>query len=361
MTPPREQQANRFLLYAVILVGVSLRLVLPFFGYNYDVRSYRIVADIMQHGGNVYAETIRYNYSPVWFNLLHLFDLMPWHPPDPIGIRWKIVILLTLGDLGIFAFLLRHYSLRVAALFFLNPISILITGYHNQFDNLAVLAGLVAVYVYEKGSVRPHRILGAIGLGVSLCIKHILFLFPLWLAIKEKRWPMRILVVVVPYAIFLASFLPYWSEGAAGIRHNVFQYKSWENAPFWSMVLPFRHLPISKRNLFFAALLLLGVLWRKKPPLASIHYYFLSLVAFSSAITNQYLAICTPSIAVLWNWAFAVYTLAGSVMLIGDNEGLQVALPWHVAAIHKYDIAIAFLVFGLLIAVMRRKSAEPAA
>lgn len=347
-------------MYAVLIVGLCLRLVLPFRGYNYDVLSYRIVADIMQHGGNVYAETIRYNYSPVWFNVLHLLELMPWHPPDPIGIRWKIVILLTLADLGIFAFLLRHYSLRIAALFFLNPISILITGYHNQFDNLAVLAGLVAVYIYEKGSLRPHRVLGAIGLGVSLCIKHILFLFPLWLAIKEKRWTMRVMIVVVPYAIFLASFLPYWSGGAVGIRHNVFQYRSWENAPFWSMVLPFRHLYIPKRDLFFGALLLLGVLWRKKTPLTSLHYYFISLVAFSSAVTNQYLAICAPSVAVLWNWLFAVYSVAGALVIVGDHEGLHVELPWHVAAVHKYDIAIVFLVMGLLMAVWRRQSADPA-
>lgn len=65
------------LLALVIVIGVALRLALPLLGHNFDVESYRIVADIMGDGGNVYAETSRYNYWPIWFLIVHWLDMLP--------------------------------------------------------------------------------------------------------------------------------------------------------------------------------------------------------------------------------------------------------------------------------------------
>ena len=317
------------------------------------------MASIVREGGNVYAETIRYNYSPVWFHVLHALDSLPLLAADRFdGLRWKVVMLLTITDVGIFVFLLRQYSLRVASLFFLNPISIIITGYHNQFDNLAVLTALWSVLWFEQGKSRIHRVAGILGIALSLCIKHILFLFPLWLAVKQKSWSRRIAVVAIPYGIFLLSFVPYWSTGAQGIRNNVFLYRSMQNAPLWSVLIPVRHLPVSKTSLFFGTLFVLGVCWRKKPALESIHYYLVSLVTFSSAVTNQYLAICTPSIAVMWNWAFALYTFFGTVTLFVDPDGLHFQPFWDYIPFRRHDLAILFLATGLLIAVVGRKRTE---
>ena len=55
----------------VILAGTIIRLILAgaVFG-NFDMDSYEIVVGIVHKGGNVYAETDRYNYSPVWFMVL---------------------------------------------------------------------------------------------------------------------------------------------------------------------------------------------------------------------------------------------------------------------------------------------------
>ncbi len=39
-------------------------------GHTYDFDSYRLVANAITYGKNVYAWTPRYNYGPVWFNLL---------------------------------------------------------------------------------------------------------------------------------------------------------------------------------------------------------------------------------------------------------------------------------------------------
>ncbi|MEO8285124.1 MAG: hypothetical protein ABI670_01660 [Chloroflexota bacterium] len=69
--------AQRPIVYAA-MVGLILRMLLaaqPMF--NFDIESYTIVAGIMRHGGNVYVETDRYNYSPIWFNVLNILSYLP--------------------------------------------------------------------------------------------------------------------------------------------------------------------------------------------------------------------------------------------------------------------------------------------
>lgn len=342
--------------FFVSVIGISLRIILPLHGFNYDVVSFRIVADIVSAGGNVYNETFRYNYGPIWFTILHFLDMLPSFDLSSIDdLHLKIAIFLTAVDFGIFIFLFKQYSLKIASLFFLNPISIIITGYHSQFDNFAVFIGLLSMALYCKGG-RTMRILGLIGLGESLALKHILFAFPVWLAIKEKKWSGKLMVLIIPYIFFICSFLSYLPDSINGILSNVFLYRSFSNAPFWSLFAPnvlFVLLP--KVFLFLTALFLLGFYWINKPPLESINLYLISLVVFSSAIANQYLAICTPSIAVLWNWAYALYTLSGTIFLFVHVHGLHLddviqILRWK--GEYGYSLLIFFLSLGLLISAL---------
>ena len=130
-------QVNHFtaLAMVVLLVGLLLRLVLPFRGFNYDIESWKIAADIMAHGGNVYGETGRYNYGPIWFHILHGLDVIPGTGfGEFFAFRYKVAAFLTCVDVAIFVILLRRFNVLVAALFFLSPISIIITGLHSQME-----------------------------------------------------------------------------------------------------------------------------------------------------------------------------------------------------------------------------------
>ena len=228
-----------FWLFTILAVGIALRLVMPMRGSNYDMESYRIVADIVAKGGDVYAETNRYNYGPVWFHILHALDSLPWIAGDKLtALHWKVACFLTIVDIGICLTLFRSYGATVAALFFLNPISIMITGYHSQFENFAILVGLVSVGILDRQKGTRWMWLGLVLLGLSLSIKHILFLFPLWLAIKQEYWSRKLLFAGLPYVIFLAGFVPYLPRDAHQILKNVFLYRSWNNAPLWSDFAP---------------------------------------------------------------------------------------------------------------------------
>lgn len=343
----------KILFILVSIIGIALRILLPSHGFNFDVVSYRIVADIVSAGGNVYSETSRYNYGPMWFNILHFLDMLPSFSSNSIDdLHLKVAILLTIVDYMIFIFLYKQYTLKIASLFFLNPISIIITGYHSQFDNFAILIGLLSVALYSHGG-KSMRMLGLIGLGESLSLKHILFAFPFWLALKEKKWSGKLLVLLVPYMVFIAGFVNYLPESLDGILSNVIFYKSYNNAPFWWVFTPNSILVLlPKISLFLGALFFLGFYWLKKTPVESLILYLIALVVFSSAIANQYLAICTPSIAVMWNWGYALYTGLGALFLFFHplelyNATLIHIPKWYIQ--YGYSIIIVSLSLGLFI------------
>lgn len=352
---------NTALISGVLLLGITLRLLCAVRGHNYDVDSYRIVADILNHEGNVYAETYRYNYGPIWFEILHWLDGLPWFVSDAlISLRWKIAVFLVLVDFFIFLFIANKFSIKSGILFFLSPISIIITGYHSQFDNLAILIGLLSVAWFEKSNAGPGAWGALLLLGISLCVKHVLFLFPLWLAVKAHGFD-RVRVLLIPYVVFILSFFPFLHDGWRGILNNVFLYRSFNNGPLWQMVLPnsvFSVIPLIVP--FVASMVIMGFLVKRRGSSLSLYFYLISVVVFSSAITNQYLAICVPAIAVLWNWGYLIYSLVGLVYLLVSSDALHIesiarAISW--GGTGGYVVLIAALATGLVLTYVGRANA----
>jgi hypothetical protein len=350
----------------VIIVAVAVRLFVAQPAHNFDFDSYRIVANIMDRGGNVYAETSRYNYGPIWFWVLHALDSLSHWFADPLrAFRLSLAVFLTLVDLGLFAVIWRRHGRLAATATLLSPVAILITGFHGQFDNFALLLGMVAVSLYESDD---HRVPGPSGitstrfaafmmLGISLMVKHILFLFPVWLALRERGWRARAWAFGLPVAVFLSGFLPYLREGRAGIIANVFQYRSFANAPLWNAVLPsFVRELIAPVPLFLAALLVAGYVTRRRRAMDALLLYTLVLVCFAPAMTNQYLAIVVPAIAVFTNIPFMLYSLVATLLLISSDSGLlpqaRVLLPGsigeRIVGTRSFELPIEILFAGLL-------------
>lgn len=323
------------------------------------MESWKIAADIMARGGTVYAETFRYTTAPIWFNCLHFLDMLPGTGEGGyFALRYKIVIFLTCIDIVIFIILFRRFNLLVASLFFLNPISIIISGYHGQFENLAIIFGLIGVLLIQDNKINdsgPNKawLLGIFFLGISLTSKHIFFLLPIWLALKERRWSTKLLMAVMPYAIFFGSFLPYWKVARHDIIKNVFLYRSYNNAPFWAELAPDLLLKnFSPVVLFLGVMIFLGLWWRKKSPLETYFLYSISVVIFSSAVANQYLVIPLAAIAVGWNIGYILFTLYSTLYLLVEWNGLAIGelqqrLNWQ--GQNGYIYIVFFLLMGLII------------
>jgi hypothetical protein len=342
------------LLAMVLAFGVFARFWVAGLGHNFDFESYRVVADIMAQGQNVYASTTRYNYGPVWFNILHLLDLLAGR--DPVIFRRLLIGLLTTVDIGIGFVLFRRFGWIAATLFFLNPVSILITGYHNQFDNLAILMGLCAMLLYGDDFDQPlnrRKYAGLLMLGLSLMTKHLFFMFPLWLAVKQRGRLDKCVILVLPVVIFLVSFLPYWSGSQGGIMQNVFKYHSSPASitSFYDSFLPEIMKSLASATtwwLFFLGLF--AFICRRKKGVESLLFYSAVLVAASPALANQYFAIPSAFVATEVNFFSIGYVFFATLHIISFTHGPRL-LPNH----SSYDdIAMIFLVLTVIWVLWRR-------
>jgi hypothetical protein len=221
---PRPSGLRAGLLAAGFLAALAARLwLLSGFHGNYDTESYALVAEIARSGGDLYHDTTRYNYSPLWAGVCVAVEAAA----KAIGTRPILVFggLLLLADAAtalLVYVLARRRAPRSAALaallFFANPVSILISSRHLQFDELAILFLLAAIAFSE----RARDVSAAAALSVSVLVKHVTGLHPL--LFRRRPGARGLLPVLLPYGAFLASLLPYaasWRE----ILQNVVLYR----------------------------------------------------------------------------------------------------------------------------------------
>ncbi len=332
------KNVNAKTFWLCIFAGIVIRFVLMSLGHNFDFESYCIVGELAAAGKNIYANTPRYNYGPVWFILLGLFwKTASLFTHNIVVFRCLIVGTLTLGDFFITLLISKKAGNFWGAVFFLNPISLIITGYHNQFDNLAVLIGAFAVMCIEKScteyDIKPEDIYGTLLLSLSLITKHILWAFPLWILLNTNiNLRKKILYAFMPVILFLLSFAPYWQEGSHGIIHSVFLYKSFNNFPLFALrIINYLGIRIPLQAYIclpvFGLLMLAGAyVFRHEDMYNSFLLYTVSLVCFSSAIANQYLAIPCMAVILLCKKKSMLYFCAGLVYLSCDGNGLHIPL-----------------------------------
>jgi hypothetical protein len=353
---------KKFYFIAIALSGLCLRIAVSKFGHMIDMDFWKINVDIYKLGGTLY-ERGHYNYGPIWINTLYILDRLPLNTGNDFdSLRIKVVLFLSIIDFFLFIILIKIHSLKIATIFYLNPISIFISGYHNQFDNFAILFGFLAVIIYEKNKKEVGFFSSLILIGISLSIKHILFLFPLWMAIKESNLKKKILIIIIPVIIFIGSFANYIFTEGDFILKNVFKYKSYDNGPFWSLFTPqFLGSYLGLRNLFLMAMILFGLIIKKKSILDSFYIYLISVVIFSSAIANQYLAIPLIALAVFWNPYYLFFTLICCVYFLINRDALYMPsimelLNWsRKKDLFGYKVLILFLSVGFFYTLLGKE------
>ena len=363
--------------WAIILLGTALRLWLASVGYNFDMDSYWIVSQIVADGKSVYAETWRYNYGPIWSYVIYGIRWLTKATGNDNITRFHLLVcaLLTIVD-GTLALLVRNrYGLACAAFFFLNPISLLITGYHSQFDNFAILVGFIAcsIPLVANSAGRHAEYKRACILGVSLAVKHLLFLFPIWLLPGERTScdRLRRFIPLLAYFIFITGFLPFClASGAAdGILHNVLGYSSQltEGAPgliisllFGADTLALRPGIAAAKGMFFAILMLSAGPWRtalgeQRDHVEYLFLYLITLVATSCAMADQYVSIPLIAVARYYRsmWAWFYVALGTATILGGPNNVFQP--PPSLLSNFKYFYAQLALI-ALLIGIWRGRA-----
>lgn len=314
------------LLVSAILISVIAKILIAAAGHNYDVNSYCIVSGILEQGKSVYANTDRYNYGPIWAWLVSGLGRLA---PCGAGERFHVLIaaFLAMADVMIGLIVARAYSFTAAIVFLFSPISLFVSGFLSQFDNLAVLVALLAWLAIRGGKPELPRLVGSAALlGVSLVVKHAMFLFPIWLLFWKPLGKLRyrVLYAGIAYTIFGASFLPWWTDPAsrAGILRNVFSYKSaYGNSLLGRLIGLFTpvnsfdaffshwfHLHNGLQMLWMGLMLATGIVLATRDRRELFLLYLMALYAFSPSVAAQYIAIPMIAAAVYYgfweSWAF---------------------------------------------------------
>ena len=311
----------------ILALGTLIRLVLAWYSTgNYDRESWEIVAKIAAAGGNVYAESARYNSSPVWFWVLGLLQ----HLADTVHLplRFLFRVFLSVVDLGTAGLLYTlagkdaSFRFRAGLFFFLNPVSFLLTGYHGQFDNFAIFFLVLALW----GKDRFQTGWAWFWTTVGFIVKHIIFyeLLILILNTVRQRWA-RLLFFVTSCLLFAAVFLPYWKEGKEGILKNVLFYRSYTMPYGLSAFGPSKALTA----VFVIALFLYPFFIRKREVWEQALLGTLFFLTFTTGVGVQYFILPIALGAARPSRGFFVYSLVTSGFLLGSyfNMGIK-AFSW---------------------------------
>ena len=333
-----ERKKLFWLFLALFLTGFFLRIWVAQFGYNQDFVSWQNALALIQQNKSLF-ETGDFTYAPIFAYVLSILDSIPLSflennsfVQDFPGslFRIKLIVFLSLVDFSIFFALYKKYSLKIGLLFFLNPICIVITGHHNQFNNFGILLAFLAVLLYQKNQSQKDPInfkfiFPLIIMGLSLATKHILIFFPLWWAFKEKKLIKKFLTLFVPYFVFVLSFWDYLPGDSEYIIEKFFGGWWHATGPFWGMFAPkIVHMYFDLHTLFNLSIIGLGFLLVNKSLRESFYLYLMAVVIFSSMMYPQYLVIPVLAMAIYWNWKFLTITILTSLLFLIEPDEMNI-------------------------------------
>jgi len=364
MTGPGEGRLaspSAILVGAGFLAGLGLRLFLAWDSYgNYDQTSWGIVGEIAARGGNVYAETPRYNYGPIWFLMLSLFhraaEVTGW--PLHFVVR-GFLTLVDAGNAVLVGLLAREAGVRGARVgslvYVLSPVAILIIGFHGQFDNLAALPLLAATLLTLRGGAAPRLATVWALATLALCLKH-LCLFSVWMLLVYAAGGVRKAAVLMAgsLAVFGAQFLPWLEGGADGIVQNVLRYSGIPRPYGVTTLLPRGVAAV----LFVAVLAALPALARGPLRLGLTRAMELAAVALMTFIPGTGEAyFIVPAIwgAVHASAGYWVFSAVAYVFILTGPNNLQaipISPPWNA-------VWLSLVVWGILVLRDARRAQAP--
>lgn len=320
---------SMFLMLSIILLGLWARL---FFAYhttcNQDLVWWYGHLEQIEKTGHIYKHT-SYNYSPFWYylaktcyyisNKLSFFTFM-----------FVVRAILTVVDLANLMMVINLAKLRkmpivyTSAAFFLNPISIIITGYHGQIDTVSIFFLLTALYLSLKYG-RKSIYIGWFMLTLASIVKHqIIFQIPIFLAHVLKSNKRVVLLFLTSIVLFLLSFGTFWIGGREAIIKNVFAYGGMSQ-PYGFICLHFSPFAAAVHKYVFIFLLFgWPFLFKTKDLLKSSLVGMLVLLVFTSGISTQQFVLPVALGALQPNIAFGFYTMAVSFFLFGNLDELKI-------------------------------------
>ncbi len=263
-------------------------------GLFFDVEAHWWIGTLVLAGRNVYTAPLalnRYPYPPLHG---YVSALMVWLSggdrmafliadkliPAACGVALAVALWAAALRLG----RAPGKALSIGVLYAVNPLPVLVTSYHGQFEEIPLLFIVLALLLLcGRGQTRGAAALSALLLGVAVAYKTwpLLFLPPLFLLARGAwRRLLYLPLTFVPLAVSIGLYgLAFGRAGMAAVVERLHDYKG-SNGFCWGYVSALRHcwvqnqrvqpnawvLPLNSALLLGAlAIVLLLLLWRRRP------------------------------------------------------------------------------------------------
>ena len=341
---PSQGKGHRTGWPAILLLAALARLApvlwLPV-GAGYDIESFRMVTDALRSGQEVYAASLgRHPYLPFQMFIMGGMAALSVATGLPFVVAIKLpAILADVAITGLIYRLVaerrgRDWAAYAALLYALNPVSLLVSAYHGQFEAITLLLLVGAWALWE----RPRVGASAAALGLAILNKTWpVVLLPVFF-IRLANWRARILHALIalgiPALAVVAYLLAYDADpmtmlGRALTHRGVAGYWGPSAVVFplaaaQPALQPLADALLALRNPLLLAAVLLALWWtQRQSALDALLTVQLAVFAVTVGFGIQWLVWPVPFalLAGQERW-LRVYSLAAALMLAVHLFGL---------------------------------------
>lgn len=332
--------------FITLFVRLLPTILLPV-GATYDIESFKMVADALLAGKEVYqAAAGRHPYLPLQ---MYVLGGMLW-AANVFSIPFVVMVKIpaVLADVGITAVIYHSFhrrgaslsaSLFGALLYALNPISILVSAYHGQFDAIPVLLLLLAWYTWQFDK---RLILSAVTLGLAILSKTWPLVFLPILIIRLRSFRQRLIYSSISVLIPIAFSIGYlWIfKGTFSGFNRAFTHTGvagyWGYSALMAMGAKFNGrletlyatLIDLRRWVILAAGIVTLWITRRQSPLNALTTIILTIFAVSAGMGIQWLLWIVPFAILIKDYqGLKWYSLFGALFLLIQLYGIHM-YPW---------------------------------
>ena len=314
--------------------GVRLAAILVSDRVVADVLRYRrVAAHVLDVSWNPYQAQHLYPYPPVWVWVEAACEWLARHSGLSFAVLVKLPVLA--AEVAIVALLARWGATRGGAarwapwIYALHPVAVLVSGFHGQFDSLALLMVLIAVRASERG--RHDDAALALAAGIAVKSFPVLAVPALLLRVTGSGARVRFLALaLLPVAVLL---VPYLAHDANAVARELFGYGgvadfgwigAWRGlrwvadeglargeARFHGALVPLAKV------MFLVAYAAVAVRMARRDAITAILAVFVAFETFYGALSAQYLLWVIPLAVLRPDRWLAIYTVFATMGLVG--------------------------------------------
>ncbi len=331
-------------LLVLLTIALHIAVIRVSTGAGWDIDAFKLqAATVFEHQNiyRIYQLKDRYPYPPVWVWIIAAMRQLAWTLHIPFDQAAKLPALV--GDVGICLLMFGYLCQRLgtcwaavipAALYAINPLAILISAGHGQFDALVIMFLLLALYLRGPQADR-HPAKSALALGIGIALKGFPVLALPYLALTAPRGH-RVRTVVYAFIPLVVAMLVYTAVFGVskGIVTHVIGYQStydfgWaglHSAHISSIVLqPWILRALELLLIVFAAAVPAALFGAR--PAAAMSIIFLALYATTPTMSVQYLIWVVPFLLLALPVGAVLFSIVAVVGALSFYNLVSGAIP----------------------------------